>query len=558
MVRTSPFQGEDRGSIPLGGDAKSEGARGEDRGSIPPWGRSSMSKYYLRNSKAADLTKRKERYLYRFFEMLPGILSWTTLIGALLFSYYRPNWVAFFIIAFVLYWLFKAIYFSVHMRAGYKKMQENSRINWIEKLEQLEEYPGQLNVKNWRDIYHLIVLPMYKEPYEIVKETMDSLLKTDYPKEKFIVVLSQEERAGQKVKLTAQKIEQEFKDKFYKLIITTHPDALPGEIAAKSSNETWAAKKGKKFLDQEGIGYEKVIFSPFDIDTSVPSYYFSCLTYNYLVAKKPLKTSFQPVALFLNNIWQAPAISRLFSFSSSFWHIINQERPEKLITFSSHSMPFKALVEVGFKQVNVVSDDSRIFWQCFLYYDGDYRVEPIYCPISMDANAEKTRTKTIINMYKQQRRWAYGCGDIAYFLFGFLKNKKISLRRKFSLSFELIEGHWSWACAPILLLFLGWLPILLGGHDFTQTMFSYNLPRIMARILTVAMVGLFSSMYYTFYLLPPRPGKEKKDINVVLACLQWIFLPLTMVFFTSLPAIDAQTRWLLARYMGFWVTPKSR
>ena len=517
-----------------------------------------MDKYYLRISKASDLKKRQERYLYRFFEMMPGLLTWTTLITAFALSYYRPKYVAFFIIAFVLYWLLKTVYFSIHMRAGYKRMRKNSKINWAEKLQNLEGFPKELGIDSWKNIYHLVVLPMYKEPCEIVRETLASLAESDYPRENMIVILSQEERAGKQAIDTALKIEEEFKNKFFKFIITTHPENISGEIPSKASNETWAAKKGKEIIDQLKINYERVIFSSFDIDTAVPSYYFTCLAYSYLNSPNPLKTSYQPVALFLNNIWQAPGISRLFSFSSSFWHIINQERPEKLITFSSHSMSFKALIDVGFKQTNVVSDDSRIFWQCFLHYDGDYRVEPLYCPISMDANADITLFKTIRNIYKQQRRWAYGVGDIPYFLFGFLKNKKIPLRKKISLGFELIEGHWSWACAPILLLFLGWLPVAMGGYEFSQTMFSYNLPRIVGRLLTFAMIGLFSSMYYTFYLLPPRPGKKKKDINVFIACLQWLFLPITMIFFTSLPAIDAQTRWLLARYMGFWVTPKHR
>jgi len=220
-------------------------------------------------------------------------------------------------------------------------------------------------------------------------------------------------------------------------------------------------------------------------------------------------------------------------------------------------MSFKALVDVGFKQTNVISDDSRIFWQCFLKYNGDYEVMPIFYPVSMDANVAKNFWQTLINIYKQHKRWAYGVGDIPYFLFGFLKNKKISLRKKISRSLELIEGHWSWAVAPILIFTLGWLPFLLGGADFSQTLLAYTLPRIASRLMTLAMVGLLASIHFSLLLLPPRPPEYGKS-KYLLFIFGWLLLPLTMIFFTSLPALDAQTRWMLGKYMGFWVTPKIR
>lgn len=516
-------------------------------------------KYYLRIAFASDLEKTGERFLFRFLEMLPGLLTWLSFIAAILLSCFRPIWVSIFIIIFVIYWLSKTLYFSFHMRASYRKMKKNKEIDWLNKLNNLNGISNGLPITDWQDIYHLVVLPMYKEPYEVTRDSVKSLLETDYPKDKMIVILALEERAGEDFNNSlAQKINQEFKNSFYQFFITIHPKDLPGEIAAKSSNETWAAKKAKELALALNIPFERIIFSSFDIDTVVSPNYFSCLTYHYLTTPKPLHTSFQPVPLFLNNVWQAPGISRVFSFSSSFWHFINQQRPEKLITFSSHSMPFKALVDVDFKQTNVVSDDSRIFWQCLLYYDGDYRVEPLNCSISMDANAAETFKRTIINMYKQQRRWAYGAGEIAYFIFGFLKNKKISLKRKISLAFEVIEGHWNWACAPILIFVLGWLPIYLGGSEFTQTIFSYNLPKILGRILTISTLGLILSMYYTFYLLPPKPDSKRPKLSILWACFQWVLVPFTMIFFTAFPAIDAQTRLLIGKYMGFWPTPKHR
>ncbi|MBU0476823.1 glycosyltransferase family 2 protein [Patescibacteria group bacterium] len=517
-----------------------------------------MEKDYLKISKASDLKEPKERALYRLLEIFPGASAWGTLFLVIILSWQRPVWIAVFIIFFDLYWLLRTIYFSFHLKSGYKQMRKNEKIDWVEKLNQLTVNNQQLAIKNWQEIYHLIILPMYKEPLEIVRESFQAIANTDYPKDKIIVVLACEERAGAVAQKTAKAIKEEFGDKFFKFLITFHPANLPGEIAGKGSNETWSTKKVKEIIiDPLKIPYQNIIFSSLDVDTVVLPKYFSCLTWHYLTAEKPTRTSFQPIALFINNIWQAPPFSRVFAFSATFWQTMCQERPEKLITFSSHSMSFEALVDVGFKDPRVVSDDSRIFWQCFLKYDGDYRVQSLFYPISMDANVAKNIFKTAVNVYKQQRRWSYGVGDVPYFLFGFHKNKKIPFKKKLPFMLELIEGHWSWAVASILIFLLGWLPLILGGAEFSQTMISYNLPQITAWILTITMLGLVGSAYLSILLLPPRPPQYGRSKFLILI-LEWFFLPVIMVFFTSLPALDSQTRWMLGKYMGFWPTEKVR
>ena len=505
--------------------------------------------YYLKVARAKDLKNLKERLLFRLFEIFPGVLSWGALFLVIFLSWWQPIWIAIFIIIFVIFWFLRTIYFSLHLWSGYKKMAEHEKIDWMEKLNELS---------SWKHVYHLIIIPMAEESLEIVKDGFKSLENTDYPNNKMIVVLACEEKFKDSTQATAEQIRKEFSSKFFKFLITWHPGNLSGEIPGKGSNETWAAKKAKeKIIDPLEIAYENIVFSSFDVDTCVFPKYFSCLTYHYLISEKPTRTSFQPVPLFINNIWQAPAISRVFSFSSTFWHAMNQERAEKLVTFSSHSMSFYALNDIGFKQTNVVSDDSRIFWQCFLKYDGDYYVQPLYYPISMDANVAKSFFRTLINIFKQQRRWAYGVGDIAYFFFGFYKNKKIPFRKKLSLGIELVEGHFSWATASIMIFLLGWLPLALGGPEFSQTIISYNLPKIISRVMTLAMIGLISSIYLSFLLLPPKPPKYGR-YKYLIFILGWFLLPIMMIFFGALPALDAQIRWMLGKYMGFWVTEKVR
>ncbi|MEK7463391.1 MAG: hypothetical protein AAB621_03460, partial [Patescibacteria group bacterium] len=247
------------------------------------------------------------------------------------------------------------------------------------------------------------------------------------------------------------------------------------------------------------------------------------------------------------------------SFSATFWHMMQQARPERMTTFSSHSMPFKALVEIGYWQKDVVSEDSRIFWQLFLYYDGDWRVEPMFYPVSMDANVAQNFWKTAVNIYKQQRRWGFGVENVPYMLDGFRKNKNIPFKTKFYWAFNVIEGFHSWATNAIFIFALGWLPVLIGGADFDRTILAYNLPVITRWILSLSMIGVASSAVLSIILLPKKL-EGFKIRHYAIYFLQWILMPFTLIIFGAIPGLEAQTRLALGGKfkLGFWVTPKDR
>ena len=524
--------------------------------------------------------------MYRLFELIPGTLAWSTIFAVVYFSYAAPTVVAVFIIAFDTYWFLKSVYLSLHLRVSFRKMRERMKMNWIEELEKLEKksipHPnpsrsekgegipsdapspylwGKVGMEdyNWRNIYHLVIFPIAGEPYTVVRESFERLAAVNYPKDRLIVVLATEARIPQGAK-RAEHIAKEFSSLFFRFLITAHPPGIVGEIAGKGSNETWAAKEVKRrIIDPLGLPYRRIIVSVFDSDTQVFPEYFGVLTHAFLTCAHPLRSSFQPVPLFTNNVYSSPLIARLIAFSSSFWHLMQQSRPERLTTFSSHAMPFQAVVDVGFWQTDVVSEDSRIFWQCFLHYDGDWRVEPIFYPISMDVSVAPTFWRTLANIYKQQRRWGWGCENISYFLAGFFRNKHIPFRKKMYWGFHYIEGFHSWATNAIIIFTLGWLPIVLGGPEFRVTLLSFNLPRITRTIMTVAMVGIVSSAILSIMILPPKPPWFRRR-HYILYAIQWLLTPLTLILFGAAPALDAQTRLMLGgRFrLGFWITPKFR
>lgn len=548
----------------------------------------------------------KEKKTQRALEMVHGSLVWSTFIGMFIFSFWHPIWAAFFIIIFDLYWIFRVIFISYYSITANLQLREGKKINWWERCQNItnpeiyaedlqkrieemkaakKELPllylkDRITVKNgikrnikllketkllipiksqildWRSIIHVVLLPTAGEPAEVIEPAIQSLMDSNFPKSQMIVLLATEEREDPQTRIPKiEYLKNKFSGTFRDFLVTTHIVAK-GEMKCKASNATFAAKELMKYLDERKIDYKRVVFSNFDCDSVVHPEYFAALTYEYITNPKRLQRAYQPLPMYHNNLWDTNAVVRLIVTGSSFWHLFQSTRRE-MVTFSSHSEPFNTLVKVGFWPINMISEDSVIYWKCLAYFDGDYEVQPIRLPISLDAVLAETYWKTIKNQYKQKRRWAYGIENFPVTMRALWPNKKVTLKKKLQVTFEMIEGHYSWATTSFVLAFLGWLPLVCGGESFRQSVLAHNLPMITQTLMQLSMMGLLVSVPLSMLSLPPKPKKYHWSKYGTML-FQWVLFPV-VAFFSALPAIDSQTRMLLGRYFGeFWVTEKIR
>ncbi|MBI4050020.1 MAG: glycosyltransferase family 2 protein [Candidatus Doudnabacteria bacterium] len=521
--------------------------------------------------------------LFRALEIIPGVATWTTLLGSILLSYFVPVWVAIFILLFDLYWVLKAINTALHLLSSFFKLKIHNRYDWMWRLRQLadlgsyrqdlrqapsrdlrQEYKRLARIDfsgrmlDWKQIYHLVILPTFKENLVVLDQSIRSIAEADFPTEKIFFILAVEERDYERAMANARMLKNRYGETFFRFAVSVHPDGIPGEIQAKGANLTYAARSAARQIRDLGISIDKVIVSALDSDTVVSQNYFAYLTYAFLTAEKPYRSSFQPMPVYNNNIWDAPAIARVVAVANSFWQMVEASRPDRLVTFSSHAMSLRALLEVDFWPVDVVSDDSQIFWRCWLHYDGDYRTVPIFTHISLDAMLDESYWKTLVGQYKQKRRWAWGNSENLPYLFtNALKKKNIPWWKRALYLERMFEGYYFWATASIMIAGLGWLPLLLGGSSFDEQILAVNLPLLTRLIMQIATAFLIFSVYINMVLIPKRPpGYSRwKTVNMV---LQWFLVPIVSSIFGSLPAIDAQTRAMFGKYLGFWVTPKAR
>jgi len=551
---------------------------------------------------------KKERRTQRILEIIPGSLTWLTLIGMFVLSFLFPIWVSVFIIAFDIYWILRTVFIAYYSIAGYKKLSEGKKIDWWERCQNIKnpekfkeliaekikrmknilkerngmsgrelrivkkeirrenKYLGEIQeieknkdgIMDWQRIIHVVMFPTANESAEVIEPAIQAVANSNFPNKQFIILLATEEREPEEQRLKkVNYLKEKFDGVFRDFLVTTHI-VSEGELKCKASNATFATKKLMDYINRGNIDYKQVIFSNFDCDTVAHPQYFAALTYEYIINPNRLQMAYQPLPMYHNNLWDTNAFVRVIVTSSSFWHIFQSTRVEGMVTFASHSEPFDTLVKVDFWPVNIINEDSIIFWKCFSYYHGNYKVKPIYLPVSLDAVLAPTYWKTIKNQYKQKRRWAYGIEHFPTMMRAIWPDKKISFFKKIKIAFEILEGHHSWATSSIILAILGWLPLFFGGAQYNESVLAHNLPFVTRYLMTLAMFGLVVCVSLSFFMMPARPKKYSKWKYVYMV-LQWILVPITAPFLGSLPSIDSQTRLLLGKYFGeFWVTEKIR
>lgn len=486
---------------------------------------------------------------YRLYEILPGLLIWVTLVSAVFLSFVRPLWMIYFVIVFDVYWVLKVLNFSFYLTVAWRRFHNARHTDWKKILVDHQ--------KNWQDKKHIVFLTLYNEDWVVVKSSIKSIVKSVYDKNKFVIVVAGEEKTKDHYEMILKNVQDEFKNDFFDIIGTMHPINLPEEIPGKGSNLHYSEQQVRKYIDNAGWDYKKVIATMFDIDTVVHPQYFSYLTYVYCSHPNPTRSSYQPVALYNNNIWESPAPLRIMAFGTTFWMLTTLARQDALVTFSSHSMSFQAIVDAGYHEKRIVSEDSRIFYQCLLAYDGDYEVTPLYIPVSMDTVRDDTWWQSIKNLYRQQRRWAWGVEHVPFLLWEFGKNKKISLFKKIKWVFVEWEGKWSWCLVAILITILGRLPMWVAPESVRQSALYFNAPHMLERLMLISMIGMLLSALLSFPLLPRRPASHAKHVYITMV-LQWLLLPISLIFISAIPGIDAVTHMMLGKYLGFNVSKKKR
>lgn len=549
--------------------------------------------------------------VWRCLEIVPGLLTWGILVLAVIFSFFAPVYVAYFILLFDVYWLMKSLSMSHSLIRAYRFLKRDTKIEWSQRLKFLDrsvdtyeialsravesvtgnrkalalawwnvrqmfvnrplqqEYRQlRTELRNIRsaidddqpfiqsaEIYHLVIIATYTEELDTLRPSFAALAACEYDKSRMIVVLATEGRDADRARANAKVIKREFGSRFGKLMVTEHPPDILGETKGKGSNISWAGRQAAKEIDKMNIPADRVLVTTLDADHRPHPEYFAALTYAYMMAPERTHVTFQPTPLFHNNLWDTTAINRVIATGSSFWHMVESTRAYRLRNFAAHSQSLQAIKDTDFWSVDTIVEDGQQFWRTYFRYHGRHYVIPVYVPVYQDAVLGETYLKTLRAQYLQLRRWAWGSSDFPYIVINAWRDRRIPWANKLTQTVRFLEGHFTWATAPILITFVGLLPTFLSP-DFRESLLGQTLAPTASIILTLALVGMVVTIFISMLLLPPKPEGYRSRRRVWML-LQWALMPVTTIVFSSLPAIESQTRLMFGKYLEFRVTEKA-
>ncbi|MBQ2643892.1 MAG: glycosyltransferase family 2 protein [Candidatus Saccharibacteria bacterium] len=532
-----------------------------------------------------EIPQGKRTKLYRFLEILPGAISYGAIILLFILSLIDPVLGAVYLFVLIASTLVKAVGVAYRTVQGYEVIKRAGRVDWRKRVEDLshpheaferlrdddnKSYHFDEHIENLKmmaamgkeypnpdKIYHVVIMTAYNEGEDVLGPSIEAVQNTTFPNDRIIFALAYEERGGEAIEQTAKHLKAQYKGVFRDFLLVKHPANLSGEVVGKGPNLTYAGKAVARYVEEKHLPVENIVVTSLDSDNHMAPKYLDSVAYEFITHPNRQRLSYQPVSLFMNNIWDAPAPTRVIAVSNSFFNVISTMRPHTLRNFASHSQPLQALEAMDFWSKRTIVEDGHQYWRSLFFFSGDYSVLPIRIPIYQDAVMDDTFWKTVKAQFVQVRRWYYGASDVAYVgsrLFAKSGQRIMPFWQLFPKFWRLLDGHITLAIMAPLITFGGWVPMIMNLSS--HTMVAYNLPNIVSVIETVASIGLLITVLVSFRMLPKRPARYRKGRNILMI-IQWILMPITSILYQSVAAYYAQTRLMLGKYMEkFDVTRK--
>jgi hypothetical protein len=480
----------------------------------------------------------------RILEVLPPAVAWLVLTSPLWAAVVAPALLGYFLVAFSAYWLLRSVEFAIGLLIGLARLHGSQRRDWARDGQPLTGY---------RRAHHVVLLPTYREDDAVLAETLDCIVRQTVPAERITVVLAFEARDPQ-APARAARLTDRYADHFGGWLVTMHPD-LPGEIKGKSSNLAWAARRVEEELLAVGqLNRDDLLVTVCDADSRMDRQYLAALAYEVAWHPDGRMHVYQPALLFYGNYARLSFPLRAVSSVFSLYSLARLAATHRLVPQSTYSLSWWAAHRVGFWDVDVVPEDSHMFFKVWLQLGKRVRTRAIFLPVYADAAEGVNLWRSATSTYQQIRRWAWGVSDVPYLTLHTLQAQHIPWYIRFARVGWYVEEHLLWPSHWFLLTLGGLLPPLIN-EVWARSALGVWQTEAFSTLLGLSLPALVLAMCADV-LLKWRSDHRHNLGALVGGLAAFPLLPLTGLALVALPALDAHTRLLFGRPLGYQVTEK--
>ncbi len=432
----------------------------------------------------------------------------------------------FFIAFYIAYWSVKVF------ESYYYVLRSYVRLLSLEKRDLLNDE----SIREWgRDLQHIVIVPIYTEPYDVIEENILSIIATEYLYKDNVTVLLATEARAPDAEDHAKNIIKNHGHKGINIINIVHPSDLPNEWRVKWSNITHAIREYEKMKQ---LDPDNTFVSTIDTDTKVRPDFFSIVSYTFLCADHRNHAIYQYTPVYSNNWRTGHFFARIIGIGTTMWQLFESQNPEFYRNFAVYGQSLACLHKADYWDRYSIVEDGMQYWRSYFGWDGFFRIinTPAIC--EMDLVAETNIIRTVHSQYKQLRRWSWWCTDIEYVIPRFIESTTIPLTEKIRKTLYLIYNHLFWAGWPFMLFFIGYVPGIFYSID--HSLAAFTVPIASSIIFTILFATVVIPSLLSIHIMRRYTHFTLKDY--VLNIIQWITVPILTLTLFSIPAIESQVR----------------
>ncbi|CAK8989588.1 unnamed protein product [Durusdinium trenchii] len=283
-------------------------------------------------------------------------------------------------------------------------------------------------------LQHLVMMCGYKEPMEVIQQSIDSLVSQTVA-HRLIVVIGLEEGTPE-VAEKASNLKKQYAGAFKRFHVTKHPPRWAGdrEIRGKCSNANYTMRAAVTRLEEYGeLNLACTTATSCDTDSIFPPRYFENLGYQFLTDPKAMEVVWQAPLYYNHYLTQRPWFVRAIGIMRAAY-MLGLLIPFNINTMSIFSFSLDLCIKGDFFHAHYQMDDIIYTLTCMQALQKRIEIRMIPMPVISGPTSGSTYCEEIQEFVRQSERWTIGACEVFHYF--------VVKRRRYNCSAALSYGIW--------------------------------------------------------------------------------------------------------------------